>query len=210
MKLTFLTLALILGFQINAQTVEKEIKNIDTPQQAENYIDGKRRKTHKLMVFNELNHNTPLARKLLKKSVGATEVKESEFEKTYLKIVEKTHEPHFRLRYIFLDGNKMSAQNISKTQQLILDLHKSGKESFITLAKKYSMAVNKYQGGDTSWVKINDLPAPLANESDINSHEIDELYIVNDPSNKLYYVVTKTHDSKRLKEVRVLRVVEEK
>lgn len=210
MKQFLYALTLFVGFQVSAQTVENEIKKIDTPQEAEDYIDGKKRKTHRLMVFNEENHKTNMARKLLKKSVGGTEVIESQFDKTYLKVIEKTNEPHYRLRYIFLDGNKMSAKDIGLTKKIVLDHHESGLETFANLAKKYSMSTNKFKGGDTSWVKLNNLPAPLAIEDEIISHEIDEIYSVSDPENNLFYIVQKTHSVRRLKEVRVLKVIESK
>jgi hypothetical protein len=72
------------------------------------------------------------------------------------------------------------------------------------------MAVNKFQGGDTSWVKLSELPAPLANEDDILNHDIDAVYSVSDVDNNLFYIVKKTHSIRRLKEVKVLRVKERK
>lgn len=203
-----------LGFVVSsvafAQTIEKDFKKIDTPQQAEDYIDGKKRKTHRLLVFNAENHKTKLAQDLISSLKGTTKVTETQFEKTYLKVVEKSNDPHYRLQYIFLDGSRMSGKEIEKTKKIILDHHKSGLETFANLAKKYSMAVNKFQGGDTSWVKLDNLPAPLANEDDILSHQIDDIYPVSDFDNNLYYLVKKTHTVRRIKEVKVLRVKERK
>ena len=104
----------------------------------------------------------------------------------------------------------MSANDINTTKKIVLDHHESGLETFANLAKKYSMSANKFKGGDTSWVKLEGLPAPLANEDEIISHEIDEIYSISDAENNLYYIVQKTHSVRRLKEVRVLKVIESK
>ena len=210
MKHYLCALGLMLSTVAFAQTVENDFKKIDTPQEAEEYIDGKKRKTHRLLVFNAENHKTGLAQELISKGKGTTKVTETEFHKTYLKVVEKSNEPHYRLQYIFLDGSKLSGVEIQKTKKIILDHHKSGLETFANLAKKYSMAVNKFQGGDTSWVQLNSLPAPLADEDEIITHAVDDIYPVSDFDNNLYYIVKKTHQVRRIKEVKVLRVKERK
>jgi hypothetical protein len=210
MKHFLCALAFVASSAAFAQTIEKDFKKIDTPQQAEDYIDGKKRKTHRLLVFNEENHKTKLAKELISSSKGKTVVTETQFEKTYLKVIEKSNDPHYRLQYIFLDGSKMSRKNIENTTKTIVSRHESGLETFPNLAKKYSMAVNKFQGGDTSWVKLSELPAPLANEDDILNHDIDAVYSVSDVDNNLFYIVKKTHSIRRLKEVKVLRVKERK
>ena len=158
MKHIIFALSILASSVSIAQNVEKDLNTIETADQAEAYIQDKQKKTHKLITFNAVKHNTSLAKELISTGVGATKVSENEFSKTYYKVVEKSNEPHYRLSYIFFDGNEMPSKEIDKLRKLIFKQHETQLESFSNLARKYSMAKNKFQGGDTNWVKLEDLP----------------------------------------------------
>jgi hypothetical protein len=210
MKQIVFVLGLLLTGVSIAQNVEKDFNTIQTADQAEAYIEGKQQKTHKLLIFNAVKHNTSLAKELISTGVGATKTTENQFSKTYFKVVEKTNEPHYRISYILLDGNEMPTKDIEKLRKIIFKQHETQLESFTNLARKYSMAVNKYQGGDTNWSKIEDLPSTLANKDDLLSHSINDVYTVSNPDTKQFYIVKKTHAAQEIEEVKVIRVEERK
>ena len=210
MKKIVLALSVFVATFSNAQNVEKDLNTIETADQAEAYIEDKQKKTHKLITFNAVKHNTSLAKELIATGVGATKVSENEFSKTYFKVVEKSNEPHYRLSYIYFDGNEMPSKEIDKLRKLIFKQHETQLETFSNLARKYSMAKNKFQGGDTNWVKLEDLPNVLANVDELLSHEVDDVYTVSNLDSNEFYIVKKTFPAQEIEEVKVIRVEERK
>ncbi|PSG88297.1 peptidylprolyl isomerase [Aurantibacter aestuarii] len=210
MKHIIFALSILASSVSIAQNVEKDLNTIETADQAEAYIQDKQKKTHKLITFNAVKHNTSLAKELISTGVGATKVSENEFSKTYYKVVEKSNEPHYRLSYIFFDGNEMPSKEIDKLRKLIFKQHETQLESFSNLARKYSMAKNKFQGGDTNWVKLEDLPNVLANVDELLSHSLDEVYTVSNLDTNEFYIVKKTFPAQEIEEVKVIRVEERK
>ncbi|WP_375239331.1 peptidylprolyl isomerase [Aurantibacter sp.] len=203
--------ALCLGFSLTAfaQNVTKELKDIETEEQAEAYVDGKKKKHYQIMRFNEENHQSKLAQDLLSGGQGTTTSTRTQFEKTYFKVVGKTNDPHYRLSYIYLDGKKHSMKEIDLIRKKVLLKHDSQLETFANLAKKYSDAKNAFKGGDTNWVKITDLPTTLADLDEILGHKVDDIYMVSNKETNQFYIVKKTHVIRRIKEVKVLKVVEQ-
>jgi hypothetical protein len=209
MKLFLSALCLGLSLTTFAQNVSKELKDIETEEQAEAYIDGKKKKAYKIMRFNEENHQSKLAQDLLSGGQGTTTTTRTQFEKTHFKVVGKTNDPHYRLSYIYLDGTKNTMKDIDLIRKTVLHKHNAELETFANLAKKYSNARNAFKGGDTNWVKITDLPTPLADIDVILGHKVDEIYMVSDKESNKFYIVKKTHVIRRIKEVKVLKVVEQ-
>lgn len=111
-----LTLTLFLTvFTATAQ--KKLIKSLDTittAEQAEKFLETKKSRKNKILVFNEEKHQSKLANALLNTSVGSTEVVKSEFDTTVYKVIEKDNQRHYRLSYVYLDGNKLDAETIVK------------------------------------------------------------------------------------------------
>jgi parvulin-like peptidyl-prolyl isomerase len=203
--------ALYLGLSLTAfsQNVSKELQGIETEEQAEAYVDGKKKKYYQIMHFNEENHQSKLAQDLLTGGQGTTTTTRTQFEKTHFKVVGKTNYPHYRLSYIYLDGKKNSMKKIDMVRKTVLHKHDSQLETFANLAKKYSNAQNAFKGGDTNWVKINNLPNALADLDEILGHKVDDIYMVSDIENNKFYIVKKTHVIRRIKEVKVLKVIEQ-
>jgi len=191
MKLLFTTLALTLSLTAFSQNVSKDLKNIETEEQAEAYLEGKKKKTHKIMRFNEENHQSQLAQELLSGGNGTTVSTRTQFEKTYFKVVGKTNDPHYRLSYIYLDGNTLTMAEIDKIRKTVLHKHDNELETFANLAKQFSSAKNAFKGGDTNWVKINELPKPLADIDEILSHKVDDIYMVSNKETNSFYIVKK-------------------
>lgn len=209
MKLLLTTLCLSLSLTTFAQNISKELKKIETEAQAKDYVNGKKKKYYKILRFNNENHKSKIAQELLSGGQGTTSTTRDQFTKTYFKVVGKTNDPHYRLSYIYLDGNRNTMAEIDKIRKIVLLKHDSELETFANLAKRYSNAKNAIKGGDTNWVKISDLPRPLASLDEILSHKVDDIYMVSDSETNSFYIVKKTHVIRRIKEVKVLKVTEQ-
>ncbi|MDO6759294.1 peptidylprolyl isomerase [Tamlana sp. 2_MG-2023] len=194
----------------HAQTsVKKELKNIENPEQADEYLKSKKSKKNKLITFNEEKHKTELATKLFKKNVGSTEVVDREYEKIYYKIMSKTSNTYNRVSYIYLNGAKYDLSEINSVRAKIMANYKDG-APFEFLVKQYSMDARAEKGGDTGWFTKGKLDTALEQSFTGNNHELNELYTVDLPETNRYYVVLKTHEPKEISELQVLKVTERK
>jgi len=201
---------LLITLNISAQTsIENDLANIETTEQVERFLETKNSKKNKLITFNEEKHKTRLAKSLFKLGVGGTTTNENEFEKTYYKIIEKNTKTYHRAAYIFLDGNKYDMKNINDLRDIIITKYHNG-VPFSFLAKQYSMDQNAKKGGDLGWFTTGDLHPDFENELLKSNHEINDIFTLDIPSQKWYYVVVKTHEPKDILEIEVLKIVEPK
>ncbi len=205
-----LLLLLFLSFTIltNAQTaIKKELKAIETEEQAEAYLETKKSKKNKILVFNEEKHKSKLAKELIEMPVGFTKNERTQFKKTHYKVIKKEKVPHYRISYIFFDGNKMDASKIYDLRKTIMVEHGKG-VPFEDLANKYSMAKNIRKGADSGWVKDGDMPIEIENEAFNLKHQVNDIYDVKTEKDNGYYIIKKTYRIKEIREVSVLKVLE--
>lgn len=191
----------------NAST-EKELETLENLEQAETYIKKKSSKKNKVIVFNEEKHKTILAKNLFKLSVGGTKTNETEFEKTYYKVVEKTKTPYYRVAYIYLDGNRFDLKIINSFREELIDKFNNS-SPFEFLAKRHSMDKNATRGGDSGWFSNNTNSTFQSLIIDDN-HDLNTIFPIDIPSESAYYVVLKTHEPKDISEIKVLKIVETK
>lgn len=195
---------------LTAQTsIEKEIEILETPEQAEEYLETKKSKKNKLITFNEEKHKTILAKELFKLNVGGTKVNEREFEKTYYKVINKSKKTYHRVAYIYLDGSKQTLNAINALREKIIAQYHNG-APFDFLAKQYSMDANANKGGDLGWFVKGEMHSEFENEVLNDSHELNDIFTIDIPSENWYYVVLKTHEPKDISEIEVLKIVETK
>lgn len=95
-----------------------------------------------------------------------------------------------RVSYIYLDGSKLSIYDITKKREQIIKLYKKGK-SFEELVAIYNMDSNVNKG-DLGW--FNEGVMHKTFEDAIKNHKKNDLFEVDIPENKWYYVVFKTYD----------------
>lgn len=95
-----------------------------------------------------------------------------------------------RVSYIYLDGSKLTINDINKKREQIVKLYKKGK-SFQDLVKIYNMDGNSNKG-DLGW--FNEGVMHKTFEDAIKNHKKDDLFEVDIPGNKWYYVVLKTYN----------------
>jgi len=207
-KPLLLLLLLNLSLSTFAQTsVKKNLQGIVTLEQAEDYIGEKKSKKKNLMVFNTENHKSKLAKKLLEMPTGFTKTERTQFKNTHYKVIKKENEPHYRISYIYFDGNKMPIEEIYNLRKKIMAKHGKGVD-FGDLAKKYSMADNAIKGGDSGWVKDGQLPFEIEEEANNLAHKVDDIFDVGITKDNGFYIIKKTHRLQTIKEVYVLKVEE--
>lgn len=124
----------------------------------------------------------------------------SDVDFTY-KILFETNVKAFRVSYIFLDASKLSLKEIEKLRTQILKDYKNGIQ-FTDLANNYSMDNNK--NGDLGWFTEGMMVPNF--EIAIKKHKLNEIFKVDVPNNKWYYVVLKTFEDKLIKELGVLKI----
>ena len=208
MNKPLLLILLSLSLSTFAQTsVKKDLKTIETLEQAKEYVGETKSKKKKLMVFNTEKHQSTLAKELLERPTGFTKTERTQFNKTHYKVVKKENEPHYRISYIYFDGNKMPVTEIYKLRKKIMTKYTKGME-FGDLAKKYSMAENAIKGGDSGWVKNGQLPIEIEEEAYNLKHEVNAIFDVGITNDNGFYIIKKTHRLQTIKEVYVLKVQE--
>lgn len=95
-----------------------------------------------------------------------------------------------RVSYIYLDGNKLTINQINNKREGITKLYKKGK-SFEELVVIYNMDGNPNKG-DLGW--FNEGVMHKTFEDAIKNHKKNDLFEVDIPENKWYYVVLKTYN----------------
>ncbi len=205
----YLILCLSASLAINAQTsIKKELKLIESNEQAEQYIEANNSKKNKLITFNEEKHNSMLAKSLFLLSKGGTKVNENEFDKTYYKIIEKIKTKHYRVSSIFLDGNKMSLDKINLIREDIINKYENGLP-FENLVKKHSMGNNVDKSGDMGWLSKKEI-LPEFDKITSEQYSVGDIFNIDMPLENKYYVIVKTHEPKDINEIKILKIVERK
>ncbi|RIA09768.1 parvulin-like peptidyl-prolyl cis-trans isomerase protein [Flavobacteriaceae bacterium MAR_2010_72] len=198
---------LFFSFGYSQELFETELDSISSEHDASEFIQRHKSLDGKLITFNKEKHNTNLARDLFSLGNGAKKVYKTDIDKTHYKLIDRSNIPYHRVSYIFLDGTKKSVEDISILQQSIISKHKRG-VPFKVLAKQYSMDHNANRGGDLGWFTKGDM-VPEFEEQVLNpSHHVDDIFTVDLPSRQWYYVILKTHDTKMIEEIKVLKVTE--
>ncbi len=207
-KITSLIFALSIISTLSAQTdFEAQLDSIQDEAQATSFIESNKSNKGQLIIFNKEKHNTTLAKDLFKLGNGGKKVFKTDIEQTYYKVIQKNDVPHYRVSYIFLDGNKKSIEDIQKTRKDIIKKYNEGFR-FKDLAKHYSMDDNANRGGDLGWFRSGDLHPEFENAIINNTYTTDDIFEVDILEKQWFYVILKTHDTKMIEEIKVLKVTE--
>ena len=202
---TFFTL---ISFSVNGQLIEKvklELSNIHTIEQANKYLVNQSSITGQLFELNALVDTTDFDKELITSNVGNIIDFKSEDKKKHLffKTLENFQIKSFRVQYIFLDNSKLDINQIDSLRNIILKKVDKG-ESFGELAKKYSMDSNSQKGGDLGWFEEGMMRKEF--EGAIKSKKYGDVFKVDIPSEKWYYVVKNSHEPRMDKKVTVLYI----
>ncbi|GAA0760088.1 peptidylprolyl isomerase [Psychroflexus lacisalsi] len=158
-----------------------------------------------LSIFNAEKHNSNLANKLFELSEGKSITLKGR-EKKKLKIIKKKNVEHFRVNYIYFDGDKMSYEEIDKLRDRILMMNKTQK--FERLAQRYSMDMNKNKGGDSGWFKKSSVPEDFKNAALSSIRAANETFKVDLEDKGWYYLILKSYSPQLIEEILVLETIE--
>lgn len=160
-----------------------------------------------LSVFNKEKHRTRLAKKLFNKRVGKSVKNKSHQGKVEYEVIAEAENKHHRINYIFFDGNKKSYDEIEDLRDKMIKLLDDNYK-FESLARQYSMDLNKYKGGDSGWFKFGSVMPDFGNAITDTKYYANEVFKVDIPERNWYYLVKKSHTPKNIKEILVLKTVE--
>lgn len=186
---------------------EKELDSINDEVTASKFIENHKSNKGKLITFNKEKHNTSLAKELFKLSKGGKKTYKTDVDKTHYKVIDKIEIPYYRISYIYLNGKEKSLDEINTLRQEIIEKYNDG-FPFSNLAKRYSMDSSAKRGGDLGWFTKGDMLEDFENQVINNNYSVNEIFTVDVPSNDWYYVVLKTHDTKMIEEIKVLKISE--
>lgn len=109
----------------------------------------------------------------------------------------------FRASYIYFDANKMTLNEIDQKRNEIIRLVKQGK-GFEELARQHSMDPSGKRGGDLGWFKKGSMVGEF--EIALENHEVGEVFPVDVPDRKWFYVVKKTGEEPKARALRCLAI----
>lgn len=161
----------------------------------------------KLVLFNEEKHRTKLAKELLEIKVGKKVKQEGVTNFRIYKVLASTKVMHHRLRYIFIDGNKLSKKELKDRLAYIRSLLDK-KVKFESVARQYSMARNARTGGDSGWFKKDETHPKFFKAATSNNRYANEVFFIEVPEQNWYYLVKKTYSPKPVREILVLKTLE--
>lgn len=207
-KLLHLSLLFSISISLTAQNnIETDLLNVENSDQVKIFLESSTNKDGKIIIFNQEKHKTILASELFQLSKGAVKTVINDYEKIYYKVIEKTHVPCYRVSYIYLDGTKLSIEDINLLRVNIIKKHMNG-IPFDFLAQQFSMDDSAKKGGDSGWFKEGDKLFDFEKNVAQGNYQLEDVFIVDSPENSSYYVILQSHKPKNISEIKVLKIVE--
>lgn len=186
---------------------EKSLDSIQTLDDVNIFFKKNKKIKGKVIVFNEEKHKTRMAQNIFKMSVGSKKYFKDSPQRTYYKVIDKYEIPYYRVSCVYLDGKTKTMDEINAIRQSVMSKYGKGYR-FEDLAKQYSMDRSANQGGDLGWFTEGDMHPDFESAIINGSHQVDDLFTLDIPDTKSYYVVLVTEDKKLIEEAKVLKVTE--
>lgn len=197
MKNILFLIIVLISFQSYTQTKTDQLSKIITLEDAKKFATENPNFETELIEIQPEIDSTSFARNFTEYKVGDI-LSDNEY---FYKILFETKVKSFRVSYIFLDANKISIKEIEKIRTKILQDYRKG-VPFVTLANKYKMDNSK--DGDLGWFSEGMMVPDF--EIAIKNHNQNDIFKVNVPTEKWYYVVLKTYKDKQIKNLSVLKI----
>lgn len=194
-----LLIALSLLILIDVPKVRKDLQAITTQQQAKAYLSSSGLKG-RIMELDQLQDSSAIAIRLFNLKAGdIIEQSAADASTTYLyKLLSVAESPADRVQYIYFDGSKLAKKSIDSIRAVVMNKLKGG-ASFTSLAKEYSMDQNARRGGDSGWFDKDSFVGGFVTA--VRSHSKGDVFTVDIPAQKWYYVVHKSHNAIRRKKI---------
>lgn len=141
----------------------------------------------KLYSLNSAKDTSSLHQQLYKMKVGEI----ASIGGTSYKVIKDTGNYTLRASYIYLDGARLTHAQIDSLRTLILKQYKAG-ATFEDLADKYTMDGNK-KHGDAGFFQSGMMVKEF--EEGVRIHAKDEVFTLDVPDKKWYYIVKKTAEN---------------
>jgi parvulin-like peptidyl-prolyl isomerase len=197
MRNIFTTIVFLLWFGIYSQSIKEQLTQVTTIEDAKKFAQENQNLDAQLISSIPEIENDEFATKLSTAKPGDIF---SDIYFTY-KILFTSKIQAFRVSYIYLDGGKLSVKEIEQLRTKILEEYKNG-NAFAILAKKYSMDNSK--DGDLGWFSEGMMVPEF--ETAIKNHKQNDVFKVDVPDKKWYYVVLKTFNDKEVEELSILKI----
>ena len=204
--LSFL-LVLCVSFAFAQKDFEKSLDSIQTLDDVTIFLKKNKTIKGKVIVFNREKHNTRMADRIFSMRVGAKRSFEDAPQKTYYKVSEKYNIPYYRVSVVYLDGKRLSMGEINNLRSKVINMYNDG-YMFQDLAKQYSMDTSAKQGGDLGWFTDGDLHPEFERQVIEGNYRADDIFTIDIPETKSYYVALMTYDKRMIEEAKVLKVTE--
>ena len=199
MRTSFLALFLLLSTVVFAQpTLMERFQKINTVQQAEQFIAANPDIKPALLRLSMGKDSTLIDKRLLRQNKGDV------FSVGYVtyKVLDVKDTVSYRANYIFLDGGSLAKSEIDSLKKIIVDKANAG-ASFEELSDQYTMDGNTTRG-DTDWF-YGELMFPKEFQDAVEKHKKGEIFFVDVSEKQWHYIVKKTFEDRRQKDIVVLR-----
>jgi hypothetical protein len=170
----------------------KVLKSVKTVKDAELMLKNDTSVVGEILSINPRTDTSNFDKLILSKKDGETfslTLNDSEFE-YFGKLINWEKVVYNRVSYIYLDNNIYTKLQIDSIRTIIIEKLEAEK-NFADLASKYSMDGNSQKGGDLGWIKEGHLVKSF--EDSIRSHSLNEVFYVDVPEKKWFYVVKKNY-----------------
>lgn len=107
------------------------------------------------------------------------------------KILQKEKEVIYRCQYIYFDASLYTKEKADSLRNDIIAKYNSG-TSFEKLSMQYPSGNTAKKGGDSGWFHQEKMGAEFSQS--IANHSRGQIFTFDDPQNKGYYVVLKSHN----------------
>lgn len=194
----FLVIPLLLFYIFSfGQIPERSLSKIKTISQAEAFIDANPKVVAKIFDIKSSSDTNEILLPLYDKKAGFT----FHIDNFTYKILNIDSTLSYRVKYIYLNGDNFSKNQIDSMRQAIITKYKSGTD-FSLLIQLYNMDGN--YTGDTNWFTENMMVKGF--EKAVTDHKKNDIFTVDSPEQNWYHVVLKTFDDTFIKTITILKV----
>jgi parvulin-like peptidyl-prolyl isomerase len=196
MRSFFLLIILLASATVaSAQDAAQLFAKVKNTRQAQKLIADNPSLRIRILSFSDERDTAMSFKPFFRLKPGETFLQDS----IYYKLLSQETYPALRCSYIYLDGDSLSPSAIDNKRKEIITAYRAG-SSFAGLVHIYNMDSNP--NGDTGWfgpdIMVRDF------EDAVRDHKKGDLFILELPDKRWYYVVLKTHENRMIKKVTLL------
>jgi len=187
--------------QGNLDQVKKELTGINYTAKAKAYLKQNEKQFRGQLYTCNSNDTSYMDKIFLSTKIGEVFVYENQGTLHVFKILEEKETEFYKVQYIYLDNGKLDVKTIDSLRSVITKRLNEG-ETFESLAAEYSMDGNAKNGGNLGWFESGMMNATF--EKAVKRHKYGQVFTVDIPSQKWYYVVKNSYQPKNGKQVTTL------